>query len=241
MAPTLPEKLVVLVEVVAEEEFLLSWFQDLRDEPPEQRRRKLDDMSAHMAGEDEDLANVLLTLKEEAVFQAANEALEEILKRKSEAPISPDDGKPREKFGVHQLDHVEIFVTNREAIAAWYDDVLGLEVIFESESPDGPWMISSDNGNTMIALFERNPEIPSSPTTNRTMAFRVDGRGFLEFLDRLDTHPVMDEQGRQITAEDVVEHQALESFSIYFNDPSGNPLEITSYDYALIAKALKDG
>jgi catechol 2,3-dioxygenase-like lactoylglutathione lyase family enzyme len=242
MTPTLPEKLVVLVQVVAEEEFLYSWFLELRDEPDESRKAKLDEMAVQMAEEDEELGVLLQSLKDETMFQAAYDTLQELIAVKrgeANSEALPENGG--EKFSVHQLDHIEIYVPDREAAAAWYEDIFGLEVIYEEETPGGPWMISSDDGNTMLALFEGEAQGSREPTGIRKVAFRVDGRGFLEFLSRLDEHPVHDEQGKALTPNDIVDHAAMEAFSIHFSDPYGNRFEITSYDYELIARALKDG
>ncbi|MBL8165294.1 MAG: hypothetical protein JNJ61_25145, partial [Anaerolineae bacterium] len=66
----------------------------------------------------------------------------------------------------------------------------------------------------------------------RRVAFRVDGAGFLEFLSRLDAHPLFDAGGARLTAADVVDHEL--SWSIYFNDPWGHPFEVTTYEYAWV-------
>ena len=64
-------------------------------------------------------------------------------------------------FRVSQIDHVEMFVPDRVEAARWYHEVLGLAVLrdFEDWAQDrhGPLMISSDDGNTKLALFEGRP------------------------------------------------------------------------------------
>jgi hypothetical protein len=60
------------------------------------------------------------------------------------------------------------------------------------------------------------------------VAFRVDGRAFLSFLDRLD-HVVLRGDRARVKRGDVVDHG--NSFSIYFRDLDGNPLELTTYDH----------
>ena len=142
------------------------------------------------------------------------------------------------QFKVAQLDHVHVYVADRAAAAAWYQRVLGLEAVAEFASwaadPDGPLTISPDGGNTELALFQRPNLAP--PEHRATIAFRVDGAGFLAFLARLPEHPVYEREGRPVTARDVVDHE--QSFSIYFCDPDGNPYELTTYDYAEVAAKL---
>ena len=62
------------------------------------------------------------------------------------------------RFRVLQIDHVELFVPDRREAADWYQRILGLEVVPEYQEwaavPGGPLMISSDDGNTKLALFE---------------------------------------------------------------------------------------
>ena len=131
-------------------------------------------------------------------------------------------------FKVSQIDHVHVYVADRRAAARWYADVLGLEVCHEIESEDdgGPLVVSSDGGNTGLALFRARPNASRTPTT---VAFRVGGAGFLEFLGRLTSLTVGGEDGRPLAASDVVDHDYC--YSVYFNDPDGNPYELTTYDY----------
>src|SRR5215467_3788097 len=88
-----------------------------------------------------------------------------------------------EPFRVQRLDHVHVLVTDRPAAIAWYARVFGLEKVYDDMAHGdtrGPITLSSDDGATHLALFERD-KIPPS----QTVAFRVDGAGFMRFLDRL--------------------------------------------------------
>ena len=71
---------------------------------------------------------------------------------------------------VNQIDHVEIEVPDRQGAAQWYRTVLGFEICpeyeFWSEDQRGSLMISSDSGNTKLALFAGQPQ--SLITTNRS-------------------------------------------------------------------------
>ena len=131
-------------------------------------------------------------------------------------------------FRVSQIDHVHVYVADRRAAARWYSDVLGLEVSHDIESDEdgGPLVVSSDGGNTGLALFKARP---GAGRTSTTVAFRVGGAGFLAFLGRLASLKVEGEDGRALAASDVVDHDYC--YSVYFNDPDGNPYELTTYDY----------
>jgi catechol 2,3-dioxygenase-like lactoylglutathione lyase family enzyme len=142
---------------------------------------------------------------------------------------------------VIRIDHVEMFVPDRRAAAEWYAGVLGLEVLegYErwAEDPGGPLMISSDGGSTKLALFQGQPQ-GSRPTAGfHLVAFRVDAAGFVRFLERLAGLSLVDHHGRIVTPGLAVDHE--QAFSIYFNDPYGHRLELTSYDHDETRSALE--
>jgi catechol 2,3-dioxygenase-like lactoylglutathione lyase family enzyme len=126
-------------------------------------------------------------------------------------------------FKVLQIDHVELFVPDRYEAASWYERVLGLHIVPECEPwavGGGPLMISSDGGSTKLALFEGAPVATSQTAAFRRVAFRVTAAGFAEFLTR---NPDL------VTKDAVVDHQ--QAYSVYFNDPWGHQLEVTTYEY----------
>ena len=137
-----------------------------------------------------------------------------------------------ERFTVEQIDHVEVLVPDIEEAASWYERVLGLTVVRGLEWTE-PLMISSDGGSTKVALFRDTPQAENVGW--RRLAFRVSGAAFLEFLGRLDDVPVVSSGGSTVTAGDIVDHDVC--WSIYFADPYGNRLEITTYDYAEVEAA----
>jgi catechol 2,3-dioxygenase-like lactoylglutathione lyase family enzyme len=143
------------------------------------------------------------------------------------------DSPSSDGFRVDQIDHVELFVPDRREAAEWYHRVLGLEVVpaYEHWARDnrGPLMISSDSGSTKLALFEGAPQGSRETAGFHRVAFRVEALVFGEFLRRLPDLDLTDDRGRQVTAELVVDHEA--SYSIYFCDPFGHRLELTTYDY----------
>lgn len=143
-------------------------------------------------------------------------------------------------FKVLQIDHVEVFVPDRYEAARWYERSLGLQIVAECEPwaiDGGPLMISSDGGSTKLALFEGHPEPATQLMAFRRVAFRVTGAGFGEFLRRLPELQLVDARRRPVTADSVVDHQ--QAYSIYFDDPYGHQLEVTTYDYADTSALLR--
>ena len=138
---------------------------------------------------------------------------------------------------VEQIDHVHIEVADRDVAATWYSRVLGL-VRHEpfapwSEDPMGPLILAMTTGIPTLSLFAREARTPSRDTT---IAFRVSGEAFLEFLAELDGLALRHVSGKVLTRQDVVDHDF--SWSIYFTDPDQNRLEVTTYDYGIVAGAL---
>jgi catechol 2,3-dioxygenase-like lactoylglutathione lyase family enzyme len=131
-----------------------------------------------------------------------------------------------------QIDHVELFVPDRYQAAEWYGRVLGLRIVAEFEhwaaNPSGPLMIATAAGGTKLALFEGTPQ-ESKPTAGfHRVAFGVDGAQFIAFVRRLEEEALKDDRGRRVSADSVVDHR--QAYSIYFCDPYGHRLELTTYD-----------
>jgi catechol 2,3-dioxygenase-like lactoylglutathione lyase family enzyme len=142
-------------------------------------------------------------------------------------------------FRVLQIDHVELFVPDRQEAADWYCRVLGLHVVpgFEqwTANPGGPLMIATTAGGTKLALFEGQPQQAKSTAGFHRVAFRVGADAFMAFVRRLEDHLLKDHQGRPVTADAVVDHDL--AYSIYFCDPYGHRLEVTTYEH----DAVRDG
>jgi catechol 2,3-dioxygenase len=146
-------------------------------------------------------------------------------------------------FKVEQIDHVELFVPDRQEGARWYERTLGLAVIPElehwAEDAQGPLMISC-GGGTKLALFAGEPP-GSRPTAGfHRVAFRVDGPRFFEFLEQTENVPVPadadGEESQEVRPPVLRDHG--KSFSVYFRDPWGHPLEVTTYDEAYVRSRL---
>lgn len=125
-------------------------------------------------------------------------------------------------FTVEQMDHVEVFVRDRDAAASWYERVLGLREVRRWDS--GPVMIGT--GVTMLALFTARRAGPdnaaddSQPSLRwRRVAWLVAQKDFVSAQDHL--------RSCGVAFEGPIDHDG--PLSIYFPDPDGNPLEITCY------------
>jgi catechol 2,3-dioxygenase-like lactoylglutathione lyase family enzyme len=143
-------------------------------------------------------------------------------------------------FRVLQIDHVEVFVPDRHEAARWYQRVLGLEILSGYQhwalDPRGPLMVSSDGGTTKLALFEGPHQAVGPASGFHLVAFRVDGDGFIQFLRRLDDLQLKDHRDRYVTSDSAIDHE--KAFSVYFCDPYGHRLEVTTYDHEAVRVAL---
>ena len=119
------------------------------------------------------------------------------------------------------IDHIAIGVRDIERSVKWYIDVLGFERLHEGVWAGVPTFVGK--GNTGIALFpaRSDAQSPSAHCAIRMLhlAFRADRKNFLAAQKELKAH------GIKFEFED---HEI--SHSIYFSDPDGHQLEITTYE-----------
>lgn len=116
------------------------------------------------------------------------------------------------------LDHIAISVKDVQKSVQWYCEVLGLERRHKEAWGDEPAMVCT--GNTCVALFPAkdgaDPARDKS-TAYRHFAFGTDRTGFENAQKELK------ERGIEFEFED---HDITQS--IYFKDPDGHELEITT-------------
>ena len=138
-------------------------------------------------------------------------------------------------FSIEDIDHIEMFVSDREKAAKWYEEIFGLKPIKELEmwSKIGPLFIGNKDRSVTLAIMNGKKENDGS--INR-MAFRTTGEKFVEFLNRVDSLDLFFLQ-EKITKAQVVDHDL--SYSIYFDDPDGNKLELTCYDYDYLKSKIQ--
>ena len=120
------------------------------------------------------------------------------------------------------IDHVALGVRDIERSAKWYIDVLGFERLHEDMWDGVPTFIG--RGNTGLALFPAKPDAKSTSLSHRELrilhlAFRANHENFLAAQRELK------ERGIKFEFQD---HEI--SHSIYFRDPDGHQLEITTYE-----------
>jgi catechol 2,3-dioxygenase-like lactoylglutathione lyase family enzyme len=119
------------------------------------------------------------------------------------------------------IDHVAIGVRDVERSAKWYIEVLGFERLHEGMWNAVPTFIGK--GNTALALFPASPDSKSTASTHRDirilhLAFRADRENFLAAQRELEKRGIKFE---------FQDHEI--AHSIYFSDPDGHQLEITTY------------
>ena len=118
------------------------------------------------------------------------------------------------------IDHVAMGVCDVERSAKWYTEVLGFERLHEGVWGGVPTFVGK--GNTGIALFPATQE--AKPSAHREirmlhLAFRADHKNFLVAQRELKKRGIKFE---------FQDHEI--SHSIYFRDPDGHQLEITTYE-----------
>jgi catechol 2,3-dioxygenase-like lactoylglutathione lyase family enzyme len=118
------------------------------------------------------------------------------------------------------IDHVAMGVRDIERSAKWYIDVLGFERLHEGMWNGVPTFIGK--GNTGLALFPANQEPKTSAHRELRMlhlAFRANRRNFRTAQRELEKRGIKFE---------FQDHEI--AHSIYFRDPDGHQLEITTYE-----------
>ena len=121
---------------------------------------------------------------------------------------------------LQRLDHVSLNVSDRQRSIAWYRDVLGLEQRGEPGRDD--WPVFMGEFGACVALFQaqrRSPERDSESTGLRHVAFMVGRDDLARARTRLEEH------GVECRFEDHGN-----AHSLYFPDPDGNVIELTTYD-----------
>lgn len=120
---------------------------------------------------------------------------------------------------LEQIDHIALRCASPEATKAWYVSTLGFEHVFPGQWSGVPIFLRL--GSTFLALFPQTaPEQPSPAVRVSHLAFRATSYADFEAAQR-----ELRERGIAFQFQD---HDI--SHSIYFFDPDGFKLEITTYD-----------
>lgn len=125
-------------------------------------------------------------------------------------------------ISIQHIDHIALTVRDVERSTRWYCEVLGLEHRYPGMWAGVPAMVFC--GETGLALFPASTAEPQPPPGREAIAmqhfaFRADRAGFETAQAELH------ERGIAFVFQD---HDI--SHSIYFHDPDGHQIEITTYD-----------
>jgi catechol 2,3-dioxygenase-like lactoylglutathione lyase family enzyme len=125
-------------------------------------------------------------------------------------------------FSVEGIDHIALAVRDVERSVAWYKDVLGLERRYAEAWGNNPAMVGI--GTTSIALFRVEGAAPKPSPSRDVLAMRH----FAFRTDRANFDRARRELSQQGIAVEFQNHGVSES--IYFHDPDGHEIEITTYE-----------
>lgn len=125
-------------------------------------------------------------------------------------------------FELEGIDHVALAAADIQRTAQWYIDVLGFEPRFKGRWGGVPIFVGK--GATALALFPARQDA-------RPPSSRPDHVGMLHLAFRASREQFAAAQ-RELQARGIAfnfqDHEI--SHSIYFDDPDGNELEITTYE-----------
>ncbi len=124
-------------------------------------------------------------------------------------------------FEVERIDHVALSVTNVERSVQWYLEVLEFERRHEGMWNGVPVFVGK--GDVAIAIFPASMQSSTEPEAR--------GAKLLHFAIRTDRKNFAAAR-RDLTSRGIAfEFQDHEiSHSIYFHDPDGHEIEITTYE-----------
>jgi len=117
------------------------------------------------------------------------------------------------------IDHVAIATPNLAKTIEWYCEVLGLERLHADQWDGVPAFVGA--GSTAIAFFPAGEKSSRSPNDGPMLhlAFRTNRSGFVSAQEELKKRAI---------EFDFEDHGI--AHSIYFRDPNGLKLEITTYE-----------
>ena len=125
-------------------------------------------------------------------------------------------------FELEGLDHIALAVRDVERSADWYIDVLGFERRYDGMWDGVPVFVARNA--TAIALFPAGSDhasssLPRKPSGMLHLALRANRKNFVAAQRELTSRGI---------AFHVQDHEI--SHSIYFRDPDGYEIEITTYE-----------
>ncbi len=123
-------------------------------------------------------------------------------------------------FRVERIDHVVLRVRDLEAMAKFYEQVLGFSIVRRVERIK---LIQMKAGASMVDLMQGNRPAPNSAGSDANMdhvCFRIEPFDREDILARLSPYGIaLGEIVQRVGAEG-------EGPSVYFHDPEGNQIEL---------------
>ena len=125
------------------------------------------------------------------------------------------------------VDHLHVNVGNWTEAEEWYGSVLDfkrVDALVAWAVENGPLTIENPEGTIHLALFESD-----NPESTNVIAFGATGEQFLSWKTHLEN------RGLRLR---VTDHKM--AYSLYFDDPWQNNLEITTYERDHVAGRLAE-
>jgi catechol 2,3-dioxygenase-like lactoylglutathione lyase family enzyme len=126
------------------------------------------------------------------------------------------------RFGISALDHVAIGVADVERSCAFYARVLGFERLY----PEWDVPVFMGASGFGLAIFDR--ELHPSPTPADVEPHAVRILHFAFLVDRAGLEAAREELAGEDVKLTFSDHGI--SHSLYFRDPDGHLVELTTYD-----------
>lgn len=120
---------------------------------------------------------------------------------------------------LEQIDHIALRCASLEATKEWYVNTLGFEHVFPGQWSGEPVVLRL--GSTYITLFHQKENAPA-PTNDRAWHLALRATTYTDFQS---AQAELQARGVPFQFRD---HEI--AHSIYFTDPDGFLLEITTYD-----------
>jgi len=124
-------------------------------------------------------------------------------------------GEAVQGITVEGLDHVAIRVADQAASAAWYERLLSVRRVHEDAWGELPVMLAGRDGSGVAILPARD----GRPAGFAHLAFRVSRDAYVAARRSLEANGIRFEEQDHVV-----------SWSLYFSDPDGIALELTTYE-----------
>jgi catechol-2,3-dioxygenase len=136
----------------------------------------------------------------------------------TERPLSAADERAKPHVAAPTLHHINLKTTRKDEMIAWYQAVVGAQVLFHHPAFT---FLSNDSANHRIALLQV-PGIAEDPDRIHHDGMRHSAWEYTSFEELNDTYLRLRHEG--ILPAACIDHGA--SLSYYYADPDGNLVEL---------------